>query len=670
MRPLPLAAVTALAAALLAVPVSAGPSLAAAAPGHDRLVKSVPSAYTPHIADGRVYAIADLGTKVIVGGSFTKVSSKGSSTVLTRRYLFAFDKATGAVDSGFTPQLDGAVYALLAGPTSGSVFAGGSFKYVNGAARRGLALLSTGAGGRITSFAPSVINGTVRDLVAHGTGRLLIGGSFTSVGGASRKGLASLDRSTGALTSFLKVALTEHHNYDGAGAKGAVGAVKLALAPNLSRLVVIGNFRKANGLDRDQVAVLDTGGTSATVSSWQTEEFKPACSRSSFDYWVRDVAYAPDGAFFVVVTTGGIHLGTLCDTASRWSATASGAGRTPTWVNASGGDTFLSVAITEQAVYVGGHIRWVNNPTGRDAAQPGAIGRASIAALDPANGLPYTWNPGRNPRGYGVTDLLATPSGLWLGYDTDYLGNFQYARKRIGFFPLSGGAPVPPANLAGLPGPVYLAAEGTGSAVTTRYYSGPGQVAQSRQLPSSGGVDWRNARGAFWVGGELFYGMSDGQLRRRSFDGSAWGTASLVDPYHDNDGVRPDWDEVSHGKGGTYAGAAPDFYGAELSTVTGMFYYAGRLYYTRTGFAGIYWRWFTPSSGAVGAQRFTLVSTGFGDVAGGLFATGGHLYVSRLNGSLYRMSFDGGVPSGPQIEVSGPGTDGLVWRARAVFPGP
>lgn len=664
MRLLSLVASASLAAALVTVP---GASPALAAPGHDRLVRTVPSWHTPQIADGRVYAIADLGAKVVVGGSFTKVASPGSSTLLDRKYLFAFDKATGKVDSGFRPTLDGEVRALVAG-LSGSVFAGGSFKHVNGVARRGVVLVNTSTGARIPSFAPPSMNGHVRDLVAQGSNRLLIGGTFTAVGGKTRKGLASLNRSTGALTSFLTVALIEHHNWNGSGAKGAVGAAKLALAPNGGRLVVIGNFRKANGLDRNQIVVIDTGGLAAVVSGWQTDAFKPACSSRSFDSWVRDVAYSPDGSYFVVVTTGGIHPGTLCDTASRWSATASGAGRTPTWTAASGGDTFLSAAITEQAVYVGGHFRWLNNPTGRDSAQPGAVGRASIAALDPANGLPYTWNPGRNPRGYGVTELLATPGGLWLGYDTAYLGNYQYPRKRIGFFPLSGGAPVPPAHTAGLPGPVYLAAEGVERDVRARYYSGPGQVTRSQPLESSGGVDWREARGGFWVGDELFYGMSDGQLRRRGFDGSSWGAVKLVDPYHDHDGVRPDWDGVSHGKGGTYEGVAPDFYGAELATVTGTFYYAGRLYYTRTGLGGIYWRWFTPSSGAVGAQRFTLVSSGFGDVAGGLFAVGGYLYVSRLDGALYRMRWAGGAPSGPQIKVSGPGMDGLRWRARAIFP--
>ncbi|MGH3658204.1 MAG: hypothetical protein ACRDUA_16235, partial [Micromonosporaceae bacterium] len=328
-----------------------------AASGHDRLVASAPGWKTPQIHDGRVYAIVDLGDLVVVGGSFTGVSSRGSDTVLSRRYLFAFSESTGVVDPGFVPRLDGEVRALLAGPADGTAYVAGRFKTVNGAAQRGIALLRTGTGGRVGDFRPPAFNGYLSDLVMHPNGQLLVGGTFTRIGTASRGGLASLNPTTGTLRSYLTVTLAGHHNWDGDGAKSSVGVARFALSPDGGRLVVIGNFTSADGQPRDQIAVVSTTGDNASLSSWRTESFTSTCNPNSFDSWVRDVAYAPDGSYFVVAATGGVYPGTLCDTASRWSGTATGAGRTPTWVAASGGDTLLSTAVTETAVYVGGHFR-------------------------------------------------------------------------------------------------------------------------------------------------------------------------------------------------------------------------------------------------------------------------------------------------------------------------
>ncbi|MEH1016833.1 hypothetical protein V6U90_27500, partial [Micromonospora sp. CPCC 206060] len=524
----------------------------ATAPAHSTLVAGVPANNTPDITDGTVFAIHDAGTKVIAAGSFSKVENRNSDVSIPRTYVLAFDKATGTVDEAFAPTVDGEVRAVIAGPTAGTVYIAGNFNTVNGVTRRKLALLNLADGSLTAGFAGPAFNGLVMDVVLFGN-RLLVGGIFTTAGNANpRGGLASLNAATGALDSYLTTTLTENHNWDGvSGAKAGVGAEKLALAPDGSSLVVIGNFKKADGVLHDQIVKLDLGETSATIADWNTSRYTPRCAYKAFDSYVRDVTFAPDSSYFVVVTTGAGFVDTLCDAAARFEANATGSDLQPTWVAYSGGDTFLSVGISEQAVYVGGHLRWVNNSLGKDKAQPGAVGRASLAALDPVNGLPLAWNPGRHPRGYGVAEMLVTPQGIWIGSDQSWIGNFQYRRERIAFFPLAGGRAPHATTSAGLPGKVYQVgglqsskypvkmgrvhikpADGSrppieGATrpgpvpephrVLVRSYDGATTVGAQTALVNSDATLWANTKGAFWVGGTLFYGMGS-TLHRRSFN--------------------------------------------------------------------------------------------------------------------------------------------------------
>jgi hypothetical protein len=480
--------VSALGAAVLGIATLFTPTPAlAAAPNHDTLVSEVPSSLSPNIIDGNVVAIYDAGTKIIAAGSFTQAQNRGTSQpIVTQKYLLAFDKATGKIDTSFAPVLDRPVTAVIAGPTAGTFYVAGEFTQISGTNRRKLALLNVADGSLVTTFKPPALDGTVNDLAKVGN-RLLVGGIFGTAGTATRNGLASVDATTGALDSYLTVALTEHHNWTtgSTGASAGVGVEKLAVSPDGTQLVVIGNFKKADGVVHDQIVRINLGATSATIANWNTDRYSAACKSAAFDSYVRDVAFAPSGKYFMVVTTGAAYAGTLCDSASRWETSATGAGQQPTWTNFSGGDTFLSTGISEEAVYVGGHFRWANNPISRDMAGPGAVPRASIAALDPASGLPLDWNPGRHPRGYGVTEMLVTPEGLWLGSDQDWIGNFDYKRGKIAFFPLSGGHAPHSTSTKGLPGDVYQAGRAAQTEVLYRINAGGPTV-----NAIDGGPDW------------------------------------------------------------------------------------------------------------------------------------------------------------------------------------
>jgi PKD repeat protein len=662
--------------------VAAGPAEAAGT-AQTSIVSASSWGRTPQVLDTaaltseRVLTMAEVGNRIVVGGYFAQVrnvAANGSATY-NRSYVFAFDPATGAVDPNFAPVLNGVVNKVLAGPND-TVYVGGAFTQLNGATTNNLVQLSL-ATGQKTAFKVPSINGSVNDLALSGS-RLFIGGQFTTVGGVAHGGLATVNATTGALDPYMGVNVAQHHNYpDRGSAMSAVGVQKLDITPDGTRLVAIGNFRQAGGLVRDQVVMVLLQATSATVDpNWQTTRYSPACQSSSIDSYVRDVQFSPDGSYFSIVATGGPGFGgSLCDAATRWQTSAQGQAVQPTWVAYTGGDTIFSVAITGSAIYIGGHMRWMNNSLGSDSARAGAVPRPGIAALDPRTGIPLTWNPGRNPRGIGAQALLATSQGLYVGSDTEYIGNNQYLRPRLAYFPLAGGAALPDENTGSLPGNVYLAGRATATPtadvndVVGRYYDGV--TAAPDALKSNGGTNWSQARGAFMAGNTLFYGYPNPKagnsyyLYRRTFDGTTFGTATPIDPYND-----PYWSTVSAGsrKGVTtyYRGVVPSMYGAALGSVTGMFFSAGRLYYTRSGSSSLYYRGFSVDSGVVGADEFVAVSSGWSDVAG-MFLSGGNLYwASSATGQLRRMPFVNGVPGGATTTVDATHN----WRSRALFLGP
>ena len=196
------------------------------------------------------------------------------------------------------------------------------------------------------------------------------------------------------------------------------------MSPDGTRAVAIGNFTKVGLQARDQVAQLLLRPLGVALDkTWATSTYTPVCYAELYDSYVRDVAFSPDGRYFVVASSGGYPLdgsyAAGCDTAARFDVGTTGTDVPPAWVADSGGDTLLSVAVTATSVYVGGHFRWMNNHDATWSPLQGAVPRPGVAALDPESGLPQVWNPGRNPRGAGTSALLATTAGLYVGSDTD-----------------------------------------------------------------------------------------------------------------------------------------------------------------------------------------------------------------------------------------------------------
>ncbi|WP_374251079.1 hypothetical protein [Micromonospora sp. R77] len=344
--------------------------------------------------------------------------------------LVAFDATTGRIDTTFRPVVNGTVKALAAAADGRSLYLGGSFTSVNGVAAPRVARVDAATGARVAGFAPAVLNNQVNDMRLVGD-RLVLGGAFQTVGGVTRRGLAALNATTGAADGTVDLRLDGPRTTT-TGVTAPVKVEALDVSADGSRLVFVGNFSTVAGQPRHQLAVAGLTATGAALSGWSTDRYRPQCSARIPSY-LRGVDISPDGTWFVAVTTGAAFPGTLCDAASRFEfGTAVGA-KQPTWVNYTGGDTLLSVAITGAAVYVGGHQRWLDNPYGRNSAGAGAVERPGIGAIHPTTGKALAWNPTKD-RGVGTGELYATDRGLFVGSDTTTVAGEYHAR--LAFFPL------------------------------------------------------------------------------------------------------------------------------------------------------------------------------------------------------------------------------------------
>jgi hypothetical protein len=410
----------ALGAALLAPAV---PAYAQSAP-LSRVVSENPVDYTPHVLNGKVQAIAPVGSSMVVGGQFTTIRDSGSSLQISQPNLFAFDAATGRIVKTFHPTVDGIVETAVAGPTAGTVIIGGSFTKVNGVSHRGLAMLRVSDGSLVTSFTATT-NGTVYKALVRGS-RLIVGGEFSTIAGAGRERLAVLDASTGKIDSAFDVPVAGNRKPD---VQPKTLVFEMDATSDGHYLVILGNFLTVGGASHNQVAIVDL--FTNRVTPWASSRTAAACSKT-VAFFFTDVEIAPTNDWFALSARGAYSRGQLCDTASRWRLSPTTTSAAPVWVNYTGGDSLWSIAVTPAAVYVGGHQRWLDNPDCNNCAGPGAVSREGIAAIDPGSGKAMSWNPGRS-RGVGVQELVATSRGLYEGCDTDRLGGEYHAR--IGMFP-------------------------------------------------------------------------------------------------------------------------------------------------------------------------------------------------------------------------------------------
>ena len=205
-------------------------------------------------ADSPVYAIGEIyvgpvtntNRRIVVGGSFSKIGG------VTSPCIGRFDD-DGTVDAGFsTVGANGTVYAIAVYSTndvnSGKILVVGDFTQIGGVARRHIARLNMDGTVDATFNPGAGANDSIRAIAIQQDGNIVIGGLFTMVGNSALNHVGRLNPN----------GLVDPTFNPGPGVNDVVNS--LALQED-HKIVVAGFFTQANGLTRNRVTRMNPDGT-------------------------------------------------------------------------------------------------------------------------------------------------------------------------------------------------------------------------------------------------------------------------------------------------------------------------------------------------------------------------------------------------------------------------
>ncbi len=193
--------------------------------------------------------------KVLIGGGFNAVNG-------TSRNQIARLNPDGTLDTTFqngTAGVVGAVYSVTF-DQYGRVLIGGRFDTVNGVTRNGIARLN--ANGTLDATFQNGMNGVggsyeVNVVAMQSDGKVLIGGEFPTVNGTNRNRIARLNDDGSLDLTFQN------------GMSGANAFVSSLAVQTDGKMLVGGGFTLMNGASRGGIARLNTDGSvDATFQNW------------------------------------------------------------------------------------------------------------------------------------------------------------------------------------------------------------------------------------------------------------------------------------------------------------------------------------------------------------------------------------------------------------------
>ncbi|MCW2709912.1 MAG: hypothetical protein JWP24_106, partial [Marmoricola sp.] len=381
----------------------------------------------------------------------------------------------GLVDPNFNPTFDGNagfdVLAVEASPDGTRLYVAGGFNSVNGSPKKGLVRLDPNSGDTVEGFTADADARATEIAVSDST--VYVGGRFGKVNTSVRKSLAAVDALTGAVDPSFVNDLS-----GGIGVNGGLTVQKLLLTHDGTKLVVVHTGRKVNGQDRYGIAMIDTA--TKALMTWRTRLWDENLQFVGGVQRIISGAIAPDDSYFVVSSGSGGDRPPINDTVVAYSFT-NGNDVQPMWVSRAF-DSVYTTAISENAVYIGGHFAWNESPSAPDP-WPGAadvgygtgqglsgyglgdsvVNREHLGALNPVDGKALEWNPGSNSE-VGNTAMAVTPRGLITGGDATTQGALNVGR--VAFFDLEAPQPAPTGVETTITKPISGRVLGSGTSFT------------------------------------------------------------------------------------------------------------------------------------------------------------------------------------------------------------
>jgi uncharacterized delta-60 repeat protein len=218
--------------------------------------------------------------KILLGGTFSSVAGQ-------TRDSFVRLNADGSIDPGFNPDANSSVLSLVI-QADGKILVGGSFTRMGGQSCTNVARLNPD-GSLDTRFTPGSVIGPAGRFQVQGTsltafglqtdGTILIGGAFTSIGGQTRTNLAALETDGTLLGTF-----------NPAPGGSSVSSLNTVVLQTDGKVVVGGSFSTISGQARTNLARLNSTAPAAeslnydgSTITWLRSGAGPEIWRATFE---------------------------------------------------------------------------------------------------------------------------------------------------------------------------------------------------------------------------------------------------------------------------------------------------------------------------------------------------------------------------------------------------